>query len=336
MKALITGILGQDGAYLAKSLLESGYEVHGATRRWSFENYFRLKELDIIDQVKQINLDITDAMNCYEIISKNSYDRIFNLAAYSFVGTSWDNPSAVTNVNSIGVLNLLEAIRRFSPKSRFYQASTSEMFGDVLENTQSETTPFNPRSPYGVSKVYSHYLVKNYRESYGLFCVSGILFNHESPLRGSEFVTRKITLGFANCFLKNAAPVALGNLDAKRDWGYAPEFVEGMKMMLDYKSPEDFVLATGRSMSVRNFCEIAAKTINLKLKWQGKGSDEVGIDDYTGKKIVVIDPNFYRPAEVNFLLGNPGKAKKLLGWQPLIFQEKLASIMMEEEIKKIK
>lgn len=335
MKALITGVLGQDGAYLSKCLLDAGYEVHGAARRWSVENHYRLEYLGVLDRVKKIDLDITDSMNCLEVVANGKYDRIFNLAANSFVGTSWANPSATTNVNSVGVLNLLEAVRRFSPSTRFYQASTSEMYGEVLEDKQSETTPFNPRSPYAVSKVYSHFLVKNYRESFGLFCASGILFNHESPLRGSEFVTRKITLGLSAAIKGDGPHVTLGNLDAKRDWGYAADYVDGMKLILDQTMADDFVLATGDTISVRAFCTSAALAAGVNIEWSGHGEDEIGVDAETGKVLVQVSPEFYRPAEVNILLGDSSKAREILGWEPKTVGHSLAQLMMHADLERM-
>ena len=334
-RALITGIYGQDGAYLAKHLIAKGYKVVGGARRSSLDETFRLRYLDIVDEVEIINLDLTEPYNIFSVIQNGDFAEIYNLGAQSFVGASWDFPVQTMQIDAAGPLYILDAIRRVSPDTKFYQASTSEMFGMVQDKFQVETTPFYPRSPYGVSKLFAHSMTVNYRESFNLFACSGILFNHESPLRGSEFVTKKITrqlceikLGFRKCLY-------LGNLDAKRDWGFAGEYVVGMWKMLQHEIPDDFVLATGQAYSVREFCDFAAEAIGLQSEWVGQGLKEVGIDKISGKVIVRIDAKFYRPAEVDFLLGDAGKAKKILGWTPAISIHELAEMMIKYDYNDI-
>jgi GDPmannose 4,6-dehydratase len=308
--ALVTGVTGQDGAYLAQSLLKRGYHVVGGYRRCSTPNLWRLHELGIADQVKLVMLDMLEESNIRRVLKKYEPDYIYNLAAQSFVAASFEQPIYTAEVGGIGVARLLESIRDICPKTRFYQASTSEMYGKVASVPQCETTPFYPRSPYGVAKLYAHWMTVNYREAHGIYACSGILFNHESPLRGPEFVTRKITSALA----RKETPVALGNLDAKRDWGFAPDYVEGMIAMLEADTPSDYVLATGTHASVRSFCTLAAAHFGKGIEWQGIGTDEVGIDSYTGETIFEVNPEFYRPAEVDVLLGDARKAQRELGW----------------------
>ena len=334
-KALITGIRGQDGAYLAKLLLEKGYEVWGADRRSGEFSNWRLKELGIEKEIKYVHMDLLEFTNILRVIDKIQPDEIYNLAAQSFVGTSFEQPILTAEVDAIGVLRILEAIRTVNPKIKFYQASTSEMFGKVQDIPQTEKTPFYPRSPYGVAKLFGHWITVNYREAYNIFACSGILFNHESPLRGLEFVTRKITYGLARIKYGLQEKLILGNLDAKRDWGYAPEYVEAMWLMLQQDEPDDYVIATGETHTVREFVEKAAQIAGFEIEWEGEGIDTKGIDRKTGKVIVEVSPEFYRPAEVDILVGNPTKAKEKLGWEPKTKFEELVEIMMEADLKRI-
>jgi len=334
--ALITGIRGQDGAYLAKFLLEKGYKVYGADRRSGDSSNWRLKELGIEKDVEIVYMDLLELTNIVSVIEKTQPDEVYNLAAQSFVGASFEQPILTSQIDAIGVLRVLEAIRKMKPDAKFYQASTSEMFGKVQEIPQTENTPFYPRSPYGVAKLFGHWITVNYRESFNMFACSGILFNHESPLRGTEFVTRKITYHLAKVKYGLQDKLILGNLDAKRDWGYAPEYVEGMWLMLQQKEPEDFILATGETHTVREFVEKAAKVAGFDLIWEGEGVNTKGIDKKTGKTIVEVSPEFYRPAEVDILIGNPEKAKKKLGWAPKTKFEDLVNIMMEADLRRVK
>ena len=332
--ALITGITGQDGAYLAELLLNKGYSVYGAYRRTSALNFWRIDELGI-DKHPDFHLieyDLTDTGSSVRLLERTKPDEIYNLAAQSFVGVSFDQPETTAQITGLGALRLLEAIRIVNPQSRYYQASTSEMFGKVQEIPQKETTPFYPRSPYGVAKLYAHWITLNYHESYNIFGCSGILFNHESPLRGIEFVTRKITSAFARISLGKQECVELGNLDAKRDWGYAKEYVEGMWKMLQQDSPDTYILATGRTQSIRDFVEMTAKAVNINLEWHGSYSKEYAIEPQTGKIRVRVNPEFYRPAEVDLLIGNPSKAKNILGWAPQTTLEQLCQMMVEADI----
>jgi len=331
-KALVTGITGQDGAYLAQLLLAKGYEVYGAYRRSSSPNFWRLEALDIADRVKLVCMELTDQSNLQSVIRQIMPDEVYNLGAQSFVAASFEQPIYTGELDGLSVTRLLDALRFFSPKTRFYQASTSEMFGKVQSIPQSEATPFYPRSPYGVAKLYGHWITINYRESYDMFACSGILFNHESPLRGIEFVTRKITDGMARVKLGQSDCVQLGNLDAQRDWGFAGDYVEGMWRMLQQDTPDDFVLATGRTCTIRFFIELCAKALDLDLAWEGKGVDEVGVDRKTGKVWVRINPQFYRPAEVELLIGDPAKAKKILGWESKMPLETLAQNMLRADL----
>jgi len=334
--ALITGIRGQDGAYLAKLLLEKGYKVYGADRRSGDSSFWRLKELGIEKDVEIVYMDLLELTNILSVIEKTQPDEVYNLAAQSFVGASFEQPILTSQIDALGVLRVLEAIRKVKPDAKFYQASTSEMFGKVQEIPQTEKTPFYPRSPYGVAKLFGHWITVNYRESFNMFACSGILFNHESPLRGVEFVTRKITYSLARVKYGIQDKLILGNLDAKRDWGYAPEYVEGMWLMLQQDEPDDYILATGETHTVREFVEKAAKYAGFDIEWQGEGVNTKGIDRKTGKVIVEVSPEFYRPAEVDILIGNPEKAKKKLGWNPKTKFEDLVRIMMEADLKRVR
>ena len=332
--AIITGITGQDGAYLAELLLEKGYTVYGAFRRTSSVMFWRIEELGIDrhPNFHRVEYDLTDLGSTIRLLEKTGAKEIYNLAAQSFVAVSFDQPITTGKITGLGALHLLEAIRIVDPTIRFYQASTSEMFGRVQEIPQSEETPFYPRSPYGVAKLYAHWMTINYRESYGIFGTSGILFNHESPLRGLEFVTRKITDGIAKIKLGKLETLELGNLDAKRDWGYAKDYVEGMWRMLQADVPDTFVLATGRTESVRDFVTMACKAAEIEVAFEGEGEDERGIDQATGKTIFRVNPRFYRPAEVELLIGNPAKAKEVLGWEAKTTLEQLCRMMVEADL----
>lgn len=337
-KALITGITGQDGSYLAEFLLEKGYEVHGIVRRASTFNTERINHIFQDPHVvgKKLILhygDLSDSSNISRLIEKIKPDEIYHLGAQSHVRISFDIPEYTADVTGLGTLRILDAIRETGIDTKFYQASSSEMFGKAEETPQKETTPFHPRSPYGCAKAFAYWIVKNYRESYGLFACNGILFNHESPRRGITFVTRKITRGLARIKLGLDERLYLGNLDAKRDWGYAKEYVEGMWLMLQQKKPDDYVLATGHTHSVREFAEKAAEQLGIQLSWKGEGIDEKGIDAKTSKIIIKIDPNYFRPAEVDLLLGDPSKARKELHWVPKTSFEELVRIMVEADLK---
>jgi GDPmannose 4,6-dehydratase len=331
-KALITGVTGQDGAYLAKLLLEEGCEVWGAYRRTASLNLWRLQELGIDKDIRLAPMDLLEYSNIQRSIEKIQPDEVYNLAAQSFVGLSFEMPIYTGDVDALGVARLLEAVRAVNPQIRYYQASTSEMFGKVHESPQRETTPFYPRSPYGAAKLYAHWMTVNYRESYGMHASSGILFNHESPFRGLEFVTRKITSSLARIKHGDDRPLLLGNLDARRDWGYAADYVRGMKAMLRAEEPGDYVLSTGQTHTVRTFVEAAARLAEMPLAWKGTGPEEQGIDTNTGKVIVAISPEFYRPAEVDLLLGDATKAKTELGWEPEVTFEGLAEMMMKADL----
>ncbi|MBP0633986.1 MULTISPECIES: GDP-mannose 4,6-dehydratase [unclassified Cupriavidus] len=334
--AVITGVTGQDGAYLTELLLEKGYTVYGTYRRTSSVNFWRMDELGITDHpnLHLVEFDLTDLSTCIRLLQTSGATEVYNLAAQSFVGVSFEQPVTTAEITGVGALNLLEAIRTVNPKIRFYQASTSEMFGKVQAIPQIETTPFYPRSPYGVAKLYAHWITVNYRESYGIFGSSGILFNHESPLRGREFVTRKITDSAAKIKLGKLDVLELGNLDAKRDWGFAKEYVEGMWRMLQADEPDTFVLATNRTETVRDFVTMAFKAVDVSLEWKGSGEAEMGVDTATGKTIVRINPKFYRPAEVDLLIGNPARAKEKLGWQPQTTLEQLCQMMVEADLRR--
>jgi GDPmannose 4,6-dehydratase len=333
-KALITGITGQDGAYLAELLLGKGYQVIGTFRRVVTTNFWRIEELGIRNHpnLSLEEFDLTDMGSAIRLIARTEPDEIYNLAAQSFVGVSFDQPQTTSQITGIGVLNLLEAIRIVNPKIRFYQASTSEMFGKVQEIPQRESTPFWPRSPYGVAKLYAHWMTINYRESYDIFGSSGILFNHESPLRGLEFVTRKITDSAAKIKLGMLDCLELGNLDAKRDWGYAKDYVEGMWRILQADTPDTYVLATNRTETVRDFVSMAFKGAGIDLRFEGKDENEVAIDTSSNRTLVRISKKFYRPAEVDLLIGDPHKAKTELGWEPKTTLEELCAMMVQADL----
>src|SRR4051794_31669005 len=334
--AIITGVTGQDGAYLAELLLSKGYAVYGTYRRTSSVNFWRIEELGIADNpnLHLVEHDLTDLSASIRLLQRSGPSEIYNLAAQSFVGVSFDQPVTTAEITGIGPLHLLEAIRIVDPKIRFYQASTSEMFGKVQAVPQTETTPFYPRSPYGVAKLYAHWMTVNYRESYDIFATSGILFNHESPLRAREFVTRKITDAVAKMQLGRLDCLALGNLDAKRDWGFAKEYVEGMWRMLQADEPDTFVLATNRTETVRDFVQMAFRAVDIELEFSGKDDNEVAIDRATGKTVVRVDPQFYRPAEVDLLIGDPAKASEKLGWKPQTELEELCRMMVEADVRR--
>ena len=333
-KAIITGITGQDGAYLAELLLEKGYIVFGTYRRSSSMNFWRIEELGIENNpnLYLMEYDLNDQTSNIRLLEKTQPDEVYNLAAQSFVGVSFDQPIYTAQTTGLGTLHILEAIRIVNPKIKFYQASTSEMFGKVQEIPQTEETPFYPRSPYGFSKLFAHWATINYRESYDIFGVCGILFNHESPLRGREFVTRKITDSVAKIHLGKLDKIQLGNLDAERDWGFAKEYVEGMHKMLQYESPETFVLATNKTNSVRKFIELSFGNIDIKIDWKGKAENEKGFCSKTGKLLIEVNPDFYRPAEVDLLIGNSQKAKDLLGWEAKTELKELSNKMVEKDI----
>ncbi|HZW14131.1 MAG TPA: GDP-mannose 4,6-dehydratase [Noviherbaspirillum sp.] len=334
--AIITGITGQDGAYLAELLLGKGYKVYGTYRRTSSVNFWRIEELGISQHpnLSLVEYDLTDLSASIRLLQSTGATEVYNLAAQSFVGVSFEQPFTTAEITGIGPVNLLEAIRIVNPAIRFYQASTSEMFGQVQAIPQIESTPFYPRSPYGVAKLYAHWMTINYRESYGIFGCSGILFNHESPLRGREFVTRKITDSMAKIRLGKLDVLELGNMDAKRDWGFAKEYVEGMWRMLQVDKPDTYVLATNRTETVRDFVSMAAKAAGFNLAWEGREQNELGIDQKSGKVLVRVNPKFYRPAEVDLLIGNPEKAQRELGWKPETTLEQLCQMMVEADIRR--
>ena len=339
MKVIISGITGQDGSYLAELLLQKGYEVHGIIRRSSSFNTGRIDHIinnkEYRDRFFFHHGDVTDTSNLNRIIEKVKPDEIYNLAAQSHVKVSFDLPDYTAQVDALGTLRFLDAIRETGVKTKFYQASTSELYGKAQQVPQNETTPFYPRSPYGVAKLYGYWIIINYREAYNLFACNGILFNHESPRRGETFVTRKITRAAARIKAGVQDNLYLGNLNAKRDWGYAPEYVEGMWRMLQQDKPRDYVLATGETNSVKDFVDIAFKELNLDLEWEGEGLNEKGIEKNTGKERVLIDPDYYRPTEVEILKGDASKAKKELGWSPKVKFEELVSIMVKADYDKI-
>ncbi|CAM2156809.1 MULTISPECIES: GDP-mannose 4,6-dehydratase [Paraburkholderia] len=333
-KAIITGVSGQDGAYLTKLLLDKGYQVVGTYRRTSSVNFWRMNELGVTDHpsLELVEHDLTDAGSTMRLLERSQAGEIYNLAAQSFVGVSFDQPVTTAEVTGIGALNLLEAIRVVNPRTRYYQASTSEMFGKVQAVPQREDTPFYPRSPYGIAKLFAHWSTVNYRESYDIFATSGILFNHESPLRGREFVTRKITDAVAKIKLGKQSVLELGNLDAKRDWGYASEYVEGMWRMLQADEPDTYVLATGRTETVRDFVTMAFAAAGFQLEWSGRGERETGIDISNGRTLVRVSPRFYRPAEVDLLIGSSDKARTKLGWEPQTSLEQLCQMMVTADL----
>ncbi|MCI9109867.1 MAG: GDP-mannose 4,6-dehydratase [Lachnospiraceae bacterium] len=332
--ALITGIAGQDGSYLAELLLEKGYNVYGIMRRKAVVDYGNVEHIK--DKIHFIYADMTDVVSLINAMKISQADEVYNLAAQSFVATSWEQPLATAQIDALGVTNMLEAIRVVKPSCRFYQASTSEMFGLVQEIPQRETTPFYPRSPYGVAKLYGHWITKNYRESYGLYACSGILFNHESERRGKEFVTRKITDAVVRIKLGVQDYMELGNMDSKRDWGHSKDYVYAMWLMLQQNEADDYVIATNETRTVREFVEAAFSKVNITVEWTGIGVDEVGKDKETGKVIVKINKNFFRPAEVDILLGNPEKAEKTLGWKRDISFDELVERMVKNDMELVK
>lgn len=329
--ALITGITGQDGSYLAELLLEKGYNVYGIMRRKSVVDYGNCEHIK--DKIKFIYADMTDEISLINAMRTSQADEVYNLAAQSFVATSWEQPIATAEINAIGVTNMLEAIRTVKPSCRFYQASTSEMFGLVQEMPQTEKTPFYPRSPYGVAKLYGHWITKNYRESYNLFACSGILFNHESERRGKEFVTRKITDSVARIKFGIQDCIELGNLSSKRDWGHSKDYVHAMWLMLQQDKPDDYVIATNETRTVREFAETAFAHAGIKIRWEGEGMNEIGINEENGKTVVKVNKNFFRPAEVDVLLGNPAKAESVLGWKREISFSQLVERMVKNDLK---
>lgn len=332
-KVLITGVTGQDGSYLAEFLLEKGDKVFGMVRRSSNPNLDRIEHIK--DRIQFVQGDLTDQSSLDEAIRLVKPDEVYNLAAQSFVPVSWNQPASTGDITGLGVTRILEAIRKHKPDTKFYQASSSEMFGKVQETPQTEKTPFYPRSPYGVAKVYGHWITVNYRESYNLFACSGILFNHESPRRGLEFVTRKVSHTVAKIKLGLAQDLRMGNLDSKRDWGFAGDYVEAMWLMLQHSKPEDFVVATGETYSVRRLVEVAFSSVGMDLEWEGKGVKEKGIDKRSRRVVVSIDPSLLRPAEVDLLIGRPDKAKKVLGWSPRMSFEGLVNTMVREDMTRL-
>jgi len=339
-KALITGITGQDGSYLAELLLEKGYEVHGIIRRASTFNTQRIDHIYQDPHEENVRLklhygDMTDSSNLSRLVEKINPDEIYNLAAQSHVGTSFEIPEYTTDVDAMGTLRLLDAIKESEVECKFYQASTSELYGEVQEIPQTEETPFYPRSPYAVAKLYAYWIVKNYREAYDLFAVNGILFNHESSRRGKRFVTRKITRAVARITKGKQDKLYLGNMNAKRDWGYAKDYVKMMWLMLQHDTPEDFVIATGETHTVREFVEAAFSHVDVEIEWQGEGVDEKGIDKDTGKVLVEVDPKYFRPTEVDMLIGDPAKAKEELGWEPEVKFKELVQLMVQSDVEAI-
>jgi GDPmannose 4,6-dehydratase len=334
--SVITGVTGQDGAYLAQQLLERGHKVFGAYRRTSSVNFWRLEELGVLDKFPLIEFDLTDPGACVRLLERTAPDCVYNLAAQSFVGVSFEQPVATAQMTGLGPLHLLEAIRHVNEKIKLYQASSSELYGRVHAVPQNEDTPFHPRSPYAVAKLFGHWITVNYREAYGIFASSGILFNHESPLRGREFVTRKITDTVARIHLGKQDWLEIGNLEARRDWGFAKEYTQGMILIMQHKEPETFVLATGRQASVREFAEMAFAAVDVHLDWRGQGIDEVGICKKTGKTRVKVNPALFRPAEVNELIGDSSRAQELLGWKAQTSLEELCRLMVEADVRRNK
>jgi GDPmannose 4,6-dehydratase len=335
--AVITGVTGQDGAYLAALLLERGYRVYGTYRRTSSVNFWRAEELGIAQhpELRLVEHDLLEQGSSLRLIEKARPAEIYNLAAQSFVGVSFDQPLTTSLITGLGATNLLEAIRLVDPTIRYYQASTSEMFGKVRATPQNEDTPFHPRSPYGVAKLYAHWMTVNYREAHGIFGVSGICFNHESPLRGREFITRKVSDAVARIRLDKLDVLEIGNLDACRDWGYAREYVEGMWRMLQAPQPDTYVLATGRTESVRHFIELAFRVIEVQIVWRGSGAEAVGVDAASGRTLVRVNPAFYRPAEVDLLIGDPSKARRELQWEAQTSLETLCRTMVQADLKRV-
>ena len=334
--ALITGVSGQDGAYLSKLLLKKGYRVIGGERRSASGSLWRLKDLNIENDVEITDFELSEFTNIYRTIEKYRPDEIYNLAAQSFVGASFEMPTMTSDITGLGVSRILEAIRQINPDIKFYQASSSEMFGKVSETPQTENTPFYPRSPYGIAKLFGHWMTINYKEAYNIFACSGILFNHESPLRGEQFVTKKITMGLSKIKLGLIEYLELGNLDSKRDWGYAGDYVEAMYLMLQNDKPDNYVISTGETFSVKDFINTSCNELRIDIEWQGSGIYETAIDKKTGKSIIRINPKFYRPTEVDLLLGNSRKAKKMLKWKPKTNFYELVSKMIEYDFNKLK
>ena len=332
-KAFITGITGQDGSFLTELLLEKGYEVHGIIRRASVFNTSRIDHVMGHERLHLHHGDLTDSANLNKLLRQIHPDEIYNLGAQSHVKVSFDVPEYTAQVDALGTLRLLDAMQNQCPEAHFYQASTSELYGLVQEIPQKETTPFYPRSPYGVAKLYGFWIVKNFRESYGMHASNGILFNHESERRGKTFVTRKITTNLAQIAVGTRDVLKLGNMDAQRDWGYAKDYVEMMWMMMQQDEPDDYVVATGKMYSVRQFVEMAAKHIDMDIVWEGEGVDEKGYDSKTGKLVVEVDPKYFRPAEVELLIGDPTKAKEKLGWVPKVGLEEMVGIMMKHDVE---
>ena len=332
--ALITGISGQDGAYLSKLLLEKGYRVIGGDRRTASGSLWRLDEIGVLNDIDLIDFELAELTNIQRVIEKNHIDELYNLAAQSFVKASFEMPLMTSDITGIGVVRILESIRKINPSIKFYQASSSEMFGKVVEIPQTENTPFYPRSPYAVSKLFAHCMTINYREAYNLHAVSGILFNHESPLRGEEFVTRKITIGFAKIKNGDFDCLELGNLDASRDWGFAGDYVKGMWMMLNNDIPQDYVLSTGMTHTIKEYIEEVSQYYDFNILWNGTDEEMVGIDTKSNKEIIKINPKYYRPTEVDILKGNPSKAQNELGWKNEVNFKELAKMMAESDLKK--
>jgi GDPmannose 4,6-dehydratase len=335
-RAIVTGITGQDGAYLSELLIKKGYEVYGTFRRTSSVNFWRIEELGIRDDpnLHLVEYDLTDASGSIRLVSDVKPDEVYNLAAQSFVSVSFEQPITTANITGLGALHLLEAIRIINPKIKFYQASTSELYGKAQEMPQTEKTPFYPRSPYGVSKLFAHWSTINYRESYGIFGCSGILFNHESPLRGKEFVTRKITDSVARIKLGKLDVLQLGNLNAKRDWGFAKEYVEGMHMMMQHNKPDTYVLATNDTHTIRHFVQLAFSAVDINIDWKGENENETGVDTATGKAVVRVNPKFYRPCEVDCLIGDPAKAKETFGWTPKATLKEICRMMVDSDLRR--
>jgi GDPmannose 4,6-dehydratase len=329
--ALITGITGQDGAYLAKLLLEKGYTVYGTFRRISTPNFWRLQQLGIINDVKLVSSDLLDQSSILTVLKQVQPDEVYNLAAQSFVGASFEQPIATGEITGLGLTRILDTIKSVNPKIKFYQASSSEMFGMVQETPQTEKTPFYPRSPYAAAKLYAHWVTVNYRESYNMFACCGILFNHESPLRGLEFITRKVTNALARVKLGLQTHLEVGNLDARRDWGYSPDYVEAMWLMLQQDTPDDYVISTGETHTVREFIDVVCSELGINITWEGKGVNEVGKDE-TGRVIIRVNPAYFRPSEVDILLGSPKKAFEKMGWKPKVTFRELVKIMAQEDL----
>ena len=332
--AFITGISGQDGAYLSQLLLNKGYRVIGGERRTASSQLWRLKELNLEKDIEICDFELSEFTNIYRNIERYKPDEFYNLAAQSFVASSFEMPTMTSDITGVGVSRVLEAIKQINPKIKFYQASSSEMFGKVAETPQNENTPFYPRSPYAVAKLFGHWMTVNYREAYNMFACSGILFNHESPLRGEQFVTRKITLGLSNILQNNQEFLELGNIDSKRDWGFAGDYVKAMHLMLQMNKPDDYVVSTGKTHSVRDFINFACKTLNIDLIWEGNGLNEVGIDKKNNKTIIKINPKYYRPSEVDILLGDSSKSRKILKWEPETTFEELVEMMLTADYSK--